>query len=1161
MSSPSNIYAEKVFSEHPIALWPLDDKADYISLISQENRDLTLWDVSSAELDTASIFGPILQSPTDRLIGDEPDELGSIILKSPDLTSFDLLNTDLGSFAVSAFIYSETSFINSVDIGYQAGTSDPVTNNYPFELFQAWGQVSSSFQIPEGSSDMLRVYIKINYKEGSAGTEYGFLVNGITIGQHSEQHNVVSLGVQSEEISSSIFLPENVVDGIETSSYGLPGNFGYYIVNKNIIKAKNFGVPMVFGSLNTTTLFPNGGSPSLILPALGFLNSLGQYQDLALEFWLRINSGGTVPKKVVGPIASDDGLYVDGDFLTLKIDNNIGSYFVGEWGRPMLITINVINNNANLLINGERVISMDYQSSELSFPAQKNENSKSQDWIGFYSDEEIGPIQIDCVGIYSYQISETLAKRRFVYGQAVKFPDNINSSYSSTSLSIDYAFANYANNYNYPDIGRWQNGIVDNLNLENETLTPPLYELPGFTFSNKTNSEWNNALKEANDIVSLDPVENFISLRPNEDWSETEGYLLFPQIDILKQSTKAFYGYFERSESQAQEQVLFKIVNQLNKNYLEIVLKDDDLICRLSYNNSLSEVFKKPNAVSGYKFTAGLYLEKLGQAFGSSVASFLGARSQLRLYVGGEKELSRTFSGKIYRVGFLNEKLLTASLDKFGADGNILSANDYQYFATLVASYTLFAKSDLVRGFYLDIYTSSSWSDYIPLTYFSKYVKNASNENYYGLDFIQFNIDYPEPAKTVQDEYYTQDSILKTYITFQSLKYRAKELDQKFKTTIPAKSNNVVAPGSYTIGDGMDNWKTTKYEVVNGSIIYPPSGVDLSTMAIAIHVELLVDGIKAKPIKIKKLQLASKALNDTTPTLIGSKFGVPFHPYSKLGIYFDYKQRNPFEIYKGSSPYLYLTKKSGIRLRGNQRLSLSRGLSSPVNQGLASSYNVGAVQLYGRFDGSEFPADPVEAFEIEGRLANSYIKFYLEALDSTKKRGKIFAVNTATGKIEEGLAYFVNGILAKEPIIDLSEWFVLGVQFSNKLDFAGVEGAIRITGPILINNLSHYQYTAYQEQESVRTRPWLNVLNLEEGTAEWSYWASLDEFNNPEFLWKDVLFVSTSSRSNVNPEEIYKIYTGTNKSITESDKALVVNRYAYKFYKDIAWQSYTIKPV
>ena len=40
MSTPSNLYAEKIYSEHPLVLWALDDKADYISLISETNRDL-----------------------------------------------------------------------------------------------------------------------------------------------------------------------------------------------------------------------------------------------------------------------------------------------------------------------------------------------------------------------------------------------------------------------------------------------------------------------------------------------------------------------------------------------------------------------------------------------------------------------------------------------------------------------------------------------------------------------------------------------------------------------------------------------------------------------------------------------------------------------------------------------------------------------------------------------------------------------------------------------------------------------------------------------------------------------------------------------------------------------------------------------------------------
>jgi hypothetical protein len=1158
MSSPSNLYAEKVFSEHPIALWPLDDKADYVSLISETSRDLTEWEINGGTLEPSTILGPILEDNTSRIDGEEPDDFGFIELVSPEVGSFDSLNAELGTFAVSAFIYSETSYIQSVDIGYKVDDLSPVIQNYSFEVIQAWGQVSGTFDIPEGSTDQFKVYIKINYKQAppETTTVYGFLINGITAGQYSEQHNAVSLGATSEEIPSSIFLPENDNSVIKTSSYGLPGNFGYYMVDKGMIKAKNFGVPLVFGSSNTTTLFSNENLPSLILPAFGFLNNLGQYRELSLEFWIRINSGSTTPKRIVGPIGSDDGLYVDGDFLTLKIGKNIGSYFVGEWGRPMLIDINLISNSANLLINGEQVITLDYQTEELSLLETKNEDEKDRDWLGFYSDEEIGPIQIDCVAIYSYQVSEILAKRRFVYGQAVKTPDNIRSSYSSTSLSIDYAFAKYANSYSYPDIGRWKNGIIDNLNIESETLKLPNYELPDFIFNNKTKASWDNDLESAQG-----EGDYFISLKPNGSWDETDGYIFFPQIDILKQPTKAFYGYFERDLEVETEQVLFKVFNDFNKNYMEIVLEGDNLICRLRYNSSTSIIFSKTIESSVEKFVIGLEIEKLSSFLGSEVASFFGSRSQLRLYVGGEKDFSRTFAGKIYRVGFLNEKLLTESSSKFAEDGTISDIEDYEYFEDLIAGYTLVAKNDNVRGFLLDINAKSSWSDYIPLSHFAKYVKNASNQNYYGLDFIQLNLDYPEPARFVGNDYDTSKSIVKTYVTFQSIKFRAKELDQKFTKVIGAKSNNVVSPGFYPDEEGKpDNWKTTKYEVVNGSIIYPPAGADLSTMAIVLHVDFLVDGIKSRPIKIKNLQLVSKALNDIFPTSVGSKFGIPVYPYSKLGIYFDYKRRNPFEIYKGSSPYLYLTKKSGVRLRGDQRIALSRGLSTPVNQGLSPSYGVGAIQFFGRFDGTSFPQDSVEAFEIEGSSPVSYIKFYLQAIDSSGKRGKIFGVNTVTGKIEEGLAYFVNGTVAKDPIINLNEWFILGVQFSNTIDFSGAEGAIRITGPLLINELSHYQYTADQEREGLRTRSWLGVRSPGGDSANWSFWAAIVG-GNPEFLWKDVLFVLAASRNNIDLEEVYRLYTGTNTLIVESDKTLNIDKYAYKFYKDIAWQSITTKPV
>ncbi len=46
MSNPSNLYAEKIYAEHPVALWALDDVADYISLIDEADRNVTSWTIT-----------------------------------------------------------------------------------------------------------------------------------------------------------------------------------------------------------------------------------------------------------------------------------------------------------------------------------------------------------------------------------------------------------------------------------------------------------------------------------------------------------------------------------------------------------------------------------------------------------------------------------------------------------------------------------------------------------------------------------------------------------------------------------------------------------------------------------------------------------------------------------------------------------------------------------------------------------------------------------------------------------------------------------------------------------------------------------------------------------------------------------------------------------
>ena len=56
MSIPSNLYAEKIYAEQPQILWSLDDQADYISLITEVERDISdSWTLTNCTAATSSI--------------------------------------------------------------------------------------------------------------------------------------------------------------------------------------------------------------------------------------------------------------------------------------------------------------------------------------------------------------------------------------------------------------------------------------------------------------------------------------------------------------------------------------------------------------------------------------------------------------------------------------------------------------------------------------------------------------------------------------------------------------------------------------------------------------------------------------------------------------------------------------------------------------------------------------------------------------------------------------------------------------------------------------------------------------------------------------------------------------------------------------------------
>lgn len=1196
MANPSNLYAEKIYSEHPLALWALDDKADYISLITEAERDiLDEWTVTGGTATTSSVGllnDPFIDSVTTSLEGDVPTgTTADIVCVGPGLINFTDLNSTLGTFCVGAYFYSNSAYLQSVSIGYEY--TDTTTalvvqhlKTFNTQLFQSWGFVSETFEIPNESAN-LRPVIKITYTDGGAvPSDYQFYINGVTVGQWSEEFNTTSLGIEPTSVDTNIAIDSS--DGIQAEAYGVSGQQGYYLVENNALVAKNSSVPLVFGASGVTRLIEKtNGQPSLIIPGKGFLNKLGQFKEYTIEFWARINSDSYTPKRIFGPIASTDGLYVEGGFLTLVIGKSFASYFVGEWFRPMLIDIRLIRNSASVLVNGEQVISLTIDTDNLNLPNEFNESDKEQDWLGFYAYSDVTPIEIDCIAIYSYQVPTTVAKRRWVYGQAVLSPESINSAYGGTQAFIDYAFADYTANYNYPDFATWEQGTFDNLTTTNTALSTPNYQLPTIFINNQNLQELYDDNKTINNTSGSQYT--FFTFRPNNDWDGVDNYFNFNNFNVLNEEVKAVYGVFSNDDITGNF-TLFKIRNKINGDYFLVEQVDDEIEYSLTISGASTSLYTTDTISANEIFGVGINIQDLVTRFGGNISTFFGNKASLELYVGGD-DGENLSSGRIYSFG-LSTALNAIDLQDHFENGFII-LQDGEDLIPFTASYTLLP-AIAYDTFFLDIGVAGYWEDYLPLSYFAQYVNNDQGDRFYDIDFLQLNLGYPAPSKLTESEttgswtyaelveryanpvqrtyaqldnnlftgwnnyedmqeksakyyqYDTEDASIRSYITFQYVRDGANAPKDTFTTIEPAKEGSIIDVDNYP------NWETTKFEVVNNTLIYPTKTIDFNDLAIVYHLDFNIRGILSKPIALRRFELASQAFNDNSFNPVGTRFGTNLFPYKRAGLYYDYKSKNPFSIYKGSTPYLYLTRNSGIQVRGDFDPLIDRGISLPVNQSKANNYRVSATQIWMRYDEDDFPLTEVPLFEINHRADT--VQFYLVADSETGSRAKIYAKKKSDGSEFNGISYYLNGSLVREPVITVKEWSVLGVAFASALNFDGYLGNINLNGPMIFNNIAYYQANNLQQVQSTLTRPWSRVVSDGVTNFEWQYW-----LNN--FTWDGVLVISASDAYGVNPSDVYKTYVGTNKIIVDDNEGMLINPDKLKIYQEVTWSITTNSPV
>ena len=962
---------------------------------------------------------------------------------------------------------------------------------------------------------------------------------------------------------------------INLAAYGSPvlvyngtsSNNGYYISSDTTaanVAADNKGTPMVFGASNITNIYPiDSVKPSIIIPGFGFLNDDGKDKAYTLEFWARITSSTHYPRKIVGPLHSDNGLYVNGPYISLKIENIIQSHYVGEWERPMLMQIVYNSLSASLIINGETVILINHDSTNFELPTKLNDSGLDQDWIGFYAYSNIPQMQLDCIAIYAYQMSEAKAKLHFVKAQSLEVPQAKFGGFSELPVVIDYHVSKYANNYVYPGNGRWQNGIVKNMSTDGKVLYSPSYNLPKLVLQNSTQPfvEWcdlNNTFsgqsatsslasgKILNDDVFFRIVpDNKDAIADEDDELEAEdshtaGYLEFEKLNMLLDPVKVIYGVYKLdSTATSSEEILFRIINKSNEYFEAVVNSDDEIVYRFISGSTTTEIETVSITNTLDKFSAGIDIDELLTTENNiQLSSFFTNQGDLKVFLGGSPDLNvvsdttpKMFRGNIYKFGFGNKDNLNKIyiLDESSGGTSEFSGGIVRHNSTIlpshIATYTLIA-INTYGVFDLDIAVDSSWEDYVPLSVLAKnVVSDSSGTLEYSLDFVQVNIDHPETISS-------SNATVKTYVEFADVSVSTVSESQLEKTYEGVSGNGVVSPDA--------TWLNKKYQILNNTIVYLPTGgfSDFNDLSISVSLEIKVPGIKRNPIKIRKLHLAAQAFDySEIPTEIGTRHSRDIIPYTRSDVStIAYNGKNPYTIYKDSTPYLYLNKYSGIKLVGSDIGSVftettveKRGIRIPINPTEKDYYKVSVLQLSLMKDTPFVANSNIEIF----RIVENENVFVIDAQTGSDPNVAFVRVRSSSGSAYSGyqnVRIYINGELdpgvdgyATTKSIRYGQWNILSLVFDPLLNFGNFAGSLDITGPFIINNVADYQIDKSREGDAVVFALWGEGGYAIDDVGNWSAVAALG-------TWRDILEgIVLPISLGLNAQELYGSYLGISK--------------------------------